>query len=181
MFIIDLWLPILLCGIVLFFASFIAWMILPHHFADFKKLSNEDEFMDRIREMDLPSGNYMFPHVDSKQEMRDPEYAERYEKGPRGALDIYDKANMPVNMGMTFLFFLVTSAVIGYITQVACPNGTEFLKVFRVAGTIGVLVHASSGILNGIWFRKRLIAHFVDGIVYGLIIGLIFALLWPGA
>ena len=181
MFLLELWLPVLLCGIALFFASFISWVILPHHFADFKKLEQEDEFMKTVRDMELPVGNYMFPQVQSKKEMSNPEYTKKYETGPRGTLDIYNVANMPINLGLTFLFFLVTSAVIGYITLVSCPAGTEFFKVFRVAGTIGILVHATSGMLNGIWFRKRLIAHFIDGIVYGLMIGLIFASLWPSA
>ena len=89
--------------------------------------------------------------------------------------------SMPVNMVYTVVFFLVTSLVIGYITYVACPPGTEFMKVFRIAGTIGILTHASSGILNGIWFKRRLITDIIDGIVFGLILGLIFAFLWPGA
>ena len=181
MFLLDLWLPILLCGIALFIASFVSWVILPHHFGDYKKLDDEDGMMEKVRSMNLPAGNYMFPQAESKQAMSSPEYAEKYKQGPRGTLNVYDMPNMGVNLGKTLLFFLLTSAVIGYVTQQACPNGSEFMKVFRVAGTIGILVHASSGMLNGIWFRTRLIMQFVDGIVYGLILGLIFAALWPAA
>ena len=43
-----------------------------------------------------------------------------------------------MNMACTIVFFLVTSAIIGYVTYVACPPGTEFMKVFRIAGTIGI-------------------------------------------
>ena len=181
-FLIDLWLPILINGVVLFFASFTAWVILPHHFGDKKKLEKEDQVMDFVRSLDIPPGNYMFPYTDSKSEQGSPEFRKKYENGPCGLLDVYKQANMGANMAQTVVFFLITSAVIGYITHVACPPGEEgltFMKVFRVAGTIGVLTHASSGILNGIWFKKRLITDIIDGIVFGLILGLIFALLWP--
>lgn len=183
-FLIDLWLPILLNGIILFFASFLAWVVLPHHFGDKKALPNEDSVMEFIRGQNLPAGNYMFPYAESKAVQGSKEYVEKYTNGPRGLVDIYDMPSMPVNMIKTVVFFLVTSAVIGYITHVACPpggEGVDFMKVFRVAGTIGILTHASSGVLNGIWFRKRLITDIIDGIVFGLILGLIFALLWPTA
>ncbi len=183
-FLTDLWLPIVLNGVALFFASFAAWMILPHHFSDMKKLSEEDKVMDAIRDMNIPPGNYMFPYVTEKKEQSSPEYQEKYSKGPRGTLNMWVMPNMGANLACTFIFFLVTSAIIAYITHVACPPGDEattFMKVFRVAGTIGILVHGSSGILNGIWFKRRIITDIIDGIAYGLIIGLIFAILWPGA
>ena len=180
-FLVDLWLPILLNGIVLFFASFIAWVILPHHFSDKKKLPDEDALMKFVKEQNIPVGNYFFPYTDSKADQNSPEYQEKYKAGPRGLLDVYEMPSMPMNMLWTVIFFLVTSLVIGYITYVACPPGTDFMTVFRVAGTIGILTHASSGILNGIWFKRRLSTDIIDGVVFGLILGLIFALLWPSA
>ena len=180
-FLIDLWLPIILNGVVLFFASFICWMLLPHHFGDKKKLDKEDEVMELINNFGIPPGNYMYPYAASKQEQGSKEYAEKYTKGPRGCLDVWEMPNMGLNMACTFVFFLITSAVIGYISHVACPPDSNpgFLKVFRIAGTIGILTHASSGILNGIWFKRRLWTDIIDGVAYGLILGLIFAVLWP--
>ena len=180
-FLIDLWLPILLNGVVLFVLSFVAWVILPHHFNDFSMLPEESDFMDAVERMNIPVGNYMFPYAKSKVEQGSPEYQEKYKVGPRGTLQVFSMPNMGVNMAKTVVFFLVTSAVIGYITYFACPPIAEgqFMKVFRIAGTIGILVHASSGILNGIWFQRKMLTNFVDGVVYGLILGLIFAFLWP--
>lgn len=180
-FLIDLWLPILLSTIALFFASTIAWTVLPHHFGDFKQLPDEDSFTGVLRNMELPPGNYMFPYCQTKSEQGSPEYAEKYTNGPRGTLNVWEMPNMGINLGLTVLFFLVTTTVIAYVTHVACPPAadSQFMKVLRIAGTIGILVHASSGILNAIWFRKRMSMIFLDGIAYGLIIGLIFAWLWP--
>ena len=123
----------------------------------------------------------MYPYAETKADQGKTEFTEKYTAGPRGTLQVFEMPNMGVNMGKTVVFFLITSAVIAYITFVACPPASEsqFMKVFRIAGTIGVLVHASSGMLNGIWFKRKMFTDFVDGIVYGLVLGLIFAFFWP--
>lgn len=180
-FLTELWLPILISGVVLFFLSFLAWVILPHHFNDFQRVPDENNFLDSIRAMNLPPDNYMYPYADSKAEQGKPEFAEKYMQGPRGTIQVFEMPNMGVNMAKTVVFFLITSAVIAYITYVACPPKAEsqFMDVFRIAGTIGILVHASSGILNGIWFKRKTLTDSIDGVVYGLVLGLIFAFFWP--
>ena len=88
---------------------------------------------------------------------------------------------MPVNMAKTISYFLVTVATIGYITHVACPPGEEgldFMRVFRVAGTISILTYATSNVLNRVWFKKRVWTEVLDGVIYGLVLGLIFASFW---
>lgn len=178
-FLTALWLPIIIIAAVLFVASFVAWVILPHHFGDWKKLDKEQEFMDAVSGLNIPAGNYMYPGTHTKEEQNSDEFRERYMKGPRGVLSTWAPPNMGVNLGLTFVFFLVTTAIIAYITLAALGRGAEFMKVFQIAGAIGVLTHASSGVLNAIWFRRRIIMDVVDGVVYGIIIGLIFALMWP--
>lgn len=47
-----------------------------------------------------------------------------------------------------------------------------------------ILAYTTGGVLREIWFARPLRARLmdaVDGIVFGLITGLIFVLLWPGA
>ena len=61
MFLIDLWLPILLCGIALFFASFLAWVILPHHFSDYKKVNDEGGLMDFYPQNGIAAGELHVP------------------------------------------------------------------------------------------------------------------------
>lgn len=182
-FLVALWLPILIITVVLFFASFAAWMLLPHHFTDKKKLDKEQEFMSLINDLRIPAGNYMFPYSATKQEQGQKEFQQRYMNGPRGCLDVYDMPNMGLNMAKTVIFFLITTAVIGYITffvfQLAGADKATFLNVFRVAGTIGIVTHASSGALNSIWFKRRQITDSIDGVAYGLLLGVIFAAMWP--
>ena len=57
----SLWLPIVLSAVVLFFASFLSWMVLQLHAKDWLKLENEDQFLLAARDAQLKPGNYMFP------------------------------------------------------------------------------------------------------------------------
>jgi len=180
-FLVDLWLPILIGTVVLFFLSFLFWAVLPHHFGDHGKIPNEDAFMEFLRSQNIPSGNYIFPCPDKASEQHEKANVEKYTAGPRGLLDVYDMPVMPINMAKTILYFLVTVTTIGYITHVACPPGSEgldFMRVFRIAGTIAILTYATSNVLNRVWFKKRVWTEILDGTIYGLVLGLIFAFLW---
>ncbi|MEM9940940.1 MAG: hypothetical protein AAF939_05080 [Planctomycetota bacterium] len=180
-FVADLWLAILIATVVLWFMSFIAWAILPHHFADRRKVDDEEGLMAYIREANIGPGNYFFPYVASSKQQGTPEYLEKYSNGPRGTLNVYAMPNMGKNMALTIVYFFITVFTIAYLGSVACPAGTDFVTVFRITGTVGVLTYASSGALNRIWFVERMWTHIVDGVVYGVALGLIFAFFWPSA
>lgn len=179
-FLICLWLPILVTAIVLFFASFVAWAILPFHFKDWKRLPNESEFMGQLRDSNIEPGNYSFPFAASPKDQGSQEFQKTYATGPRGILNVYAMPNMGANMGKTVLYFLITAAIIAYVSWEAFEGWGDksevtFPKVFQIVGAVGALTYACGGILNSIWFKKRQVMDVVDGIVYGVITGLIFA------
>lgn len=184
-FLVDLWLPILVATVALWMSSFVAWVVLPHHFEDFKELHCEQDLMNFLDERNVAAGSYFFPRPATAAGMNSKEHMQKYEKGPRGIMYVYEMPNMGLNMLKTVLYFLVVVTTIAYITHVACPPNlmsTNFTKVFRFAGTIGILVFASSGVLNKIWFTRRMWTDIVDGVVYGLVLGMVFGVLWkyPG-
>jgi hypothetical protein len=177
----QLWLPIVVSAIVLFFASAAAWMVLPHHKPEWAGLPNEDALAKTIRDADVPPGQYMFPYLPNPSDMKSEEGKRRMAAGPHGTLYVWAGApNTGVNMAYTVLYFLIVSAVLAYLATMALDRGANFMQVFRFVGTAGVLTYGSANILNGIWFRRRLLADIIDGAAYGLITGLIFAILWPG-
>jgi hypothetical protein len=176
-----LWLPIIVSGVALFFASWAAWMLLPHHKPEWRGLPNEASVMDMLRNASVPPGQYTFPHAASQAECHTDEFKRRVADGPSGTLTIWNKPpNMGVNMLCTLLFFVIANFVIGYLTGIALDPGESFMKVFRFAGTAGILTYGTANILNGIWFGRKMVADIIDGVAYGLITGLIFAALWPG-
>jgi hypothetical protein len=88
---------------------------------------------------------------------------------------------MGLNMLCTLLFFTIANLVIAYLAAMVLKPGTDFMSVLRFVGTAGILTYGTANILNGIWFGRKMVADIIDGIAYGLITGLIFAAMWPGA
>ncbi len=181
----DLWLPILVSAVAAFFASFLAWTVLPHHKSDFKKLPNESAFQDMIRNSNLSAGVHFFPYCDPK-EMKDPEAKKRMETPPFGLLQIWNgKPNMGKNMALSFTFNIVVGVFVAYIASLSTlAPGAGFMPVFQVTGTAAVMAYALGFIPHHIWFGKPMsmtIKDIIDGVAYGLITGAIFAAMWPGA
>jgi hypothetical protein len=180
----ELWLPILLSGIALFFASFLSWMVVQLHQSDWRKLPAEDEFLRAARAMNLAAGNYMFPGCLTREEMKSPEHQQKMAQGPRGILTVFPMEDMGKsmgrNLGLTILYFLVVSFCIAYLATLALPRGAEFRPVFRFVSTAGLLVFLSAIVQHSIWFRCRITGHVIESIAYAAIIGAIFGVLWPG-
>jgi hypothetical protein len=176
----SLWLPIILSGIALFFASFAAWMLLPHHKPEWKGLPNEDAVLNTLRQTNTLPGQYMFPYSCKPEDWKTEEFKSKREAGPTGTLTIWKKPpNMGLNMLCTVLFFTIANFVIGYLAGSVISPGEKFMHVFRFVGTAGILTYGTANILNGIWFGRKMCADICDGIAYGLITGLIFAAMWP--
>ena len=178
----PLWLPILVSALAVFVVSAIGWMALGHHNADIKKLPDEGAFLDFMRSQNVPPGTYMWPGCGSG-DMKNPEFLARFEAGPWGSVNVTArKPSFARNLALTFLFYIVVGIFVGYITSLARDPGAPFLSVFRVAGAVGVLAYCAGGIPNALFFGKPLrfiLTDLIDGIVYGVITGLIFAWFWP--
>lgn len=215
-FLTSLWLPIIASAVALWIVSTIAWTVMPHHKRDWIGLpagganaggggggGGEDAFMQAVRSMNIPPGNYIFPDCRGKAAMDKPHVKEAIARGPIGHLSLWPTPlTMADKMAWTFLLYLIVTIGIAYLTHTALPTtiylvnaapgttGTTgpvidaptFAEIFRIAGTAGVLAYAFSFIPNMIWFgayKRSIIASLIDGIVYGLLTGLIFAWLWP--
>jgi len=180
---IPLWLPILLSAAVVWVISAIVWMALPHHKRDFIALPDEDGLMEYLRQSGTKPGNYVFPDFRGREAMKSPKVEKALNEGPVGHLSVWQT---PLTMGSKmvaiFIVYLVVSTLIAYLTRVALPGAAPFAKVFQVAATAGILAYCFSFIPNAVWFgsyKRTIVANVVDGIVYGLITGAIFAWRWP--
>jgi hypothetical protein len=178
----SLWLPILVSGVALFFTSFAAWMILPHHKSEWKGLPKEDSFLNALKTAAVPPGQYTFPYPATSEDWKGDAFRAKMEAGPNGNIVVFAApCSMVKNMLCTVLFFTIANFVIAYLAGIALDPGTPFMKVFQFVGTAGILTYGTANILNGIWFGRKMVADIVDGIAYGLITGAIFAAMWPGA
>lgn len=183
MALLSLWLPIVLSAAVVWIAAAIVWMALPHHKNDFIALADEDGFMDDLRKRGIKPGNYVFPDFRGREAMKSQKVCKALEEGPVGHLSLWQPPlGMAGKMLGTFIVYLAVSTLIAYLASVTLPKPAEFARVFQVVGTAGILAYSFSHIPNAIWFgsyKRTIFASIIDGIVYGLITGVIFAWRWP--
>jgi hypothetical protein len=178
----SLWLPVLVSAVVVFFAGFIAWTVLPHHRSDWVPVPNEDPLLNAIRGMGLGRGQYVFPHAMTPEGQKAEGAKEKVKEGPVGSLVIWDAPNMGRSMVQYFVFCLGVSFMVGYVGYATMPAGVEYLGVFRVLGTVAFMAYAAAEIPPAIWFGhtwSSVWKSVVDGLVFGLLTGGVFGWLWP--
>lgn len=179
----QLWLPILLSAIGVFIASSIVHMALKFwHMPDYHGFSNEDEVRAAIRKSNPSPGMYMLPYC-KMEDMKKPEVQEKFTQGPVAfmILRASGKLNMGASLVQWFIFCLVVSIFCAYIASSTLAGGTAGLQVFRVIATIGFMAYAFAVLPFGIWYGqpwKAVTKDVIDGLIYGLITGAIFAALW---
>lgn len=176
----DLWLPILASGLTTHVLSTIAWVVLPHHKPDWQKLPDEDKLHETITRS-VPPGQYIFPFARDGETAKSESFQKKSEQGT-GTLVIW---NNPPNMAkailQTLTAFMVIAFVIGYLASLALQPGAEFMKVFQFVTSAGLLAYVSAHFPFVFWFRRKMAMEIVDGVVFAIATGLVFASLWPAA
>ncbi len=182
----DLWLAILLAAVIVFIASALMHMVLPHHRKDYAKLPGEDAVLGSMREQGLKPGEYGFPWPDSMKEMCSPEMMEKYKQGPVGFMVVLP--NGPPAMGKSlvqwFLYTILVGIFVAYVAGRSFAPGADYMAVFRLTGTVAILVYAVGQIPASIWKGQSwcsTVKFVFDGAVYGLLTAGVFGWLWPGA
>jgi len=181
---VQLWLPILLSTVLVFFASALLNMVLKFwHTPDYSGFPNEDEVRAAIRKGGTGPAMFLVPYC-KPEDMKKPEAQQKYAEGPVAFVML--RASGPMSMGGSlgtwFVFCLLVSIVAGYLAGVTLAPGADGAQVFRVVAVAALLGHAFGPLPNGIWWAhpwKSVFKYVVDGIIYALIVAAIFAWLWP--
>jgi hypothetical protein len=178
-----LWLPIVLSAVIVFVASSILHMVLTYHRSDYHQIPEEDKFLAALRPSNLRPGLYVFPYCLPK-DMKTPAALEKYKQGPVGYMNVIPNGPpvMAKFLGLWFIFCLVVSFFVAYLTGHTVPAGVHYLVVFRVAGTAAFLAYGLGHLSNGIWKGQTwgaTIKEVVDGLLYGLLTAGTFGWLWP--
>jgi hypothetical protein len=178
-----LWLPILLAAVIIFVASSIMHMLLKYHQSDYRQLPDEDKILAALRPANLKRGLYVFPFCTHK-DMKSPALIEKYKQGPVGFLTIVPNGPpaLPKFLIQWFVYCLVIGFFVAYLTGRTLPRGTDYLAVFRVAGTAAFLAYGLGQLSNGIWKGQTwsaTIKEITDGLIYGLLTAGTFGWLWP--
>lgn len=178
-----LWPPIVLSAVIIFVASSIMHMLLPYHRSDYQRLPDEDKVMAALRSAGLQRGLYVFPFCTFK-EMKSPAMVEKYKQGPVGSITVFPPGPpaMPKFLGQWFVYCLLVSFFVAYLTGHTVAPGTHYLAVFRVAGTAAFLAYGLGALPNGIWKGQTwsmTMKEVIDGLIYALLTAGTFGWLWP--
>jgi hypothetical protein len=179
-----LWLPIIVAAIALFIASALAWVLLPHHKGEWRRLSNENEFMETLGKGNPAPGLYAFPYAMDQKQAELPELKAKMAKGPIGYVTLRTPGavSMAPMMAQSFVFYLIVTLFIAYVAYHAIPARAPYLQVFRVTGTMALMSFAFASVPESIWFArpwKSFALQLVDSVVYALLVAGIFGSLWP--
>ncbi len=180
----SLWLPIVLSAVAVFFASSIIHMVLKYHRSDYSKMPGEDNVMAAMRSEKVSPGHYYVPHCVDMKEMANPEVRAKFDKGPVAFVTVLPNG-MPA-MGKTlvtwFVYCLVISVFVAYLTGRALGPDAYYLTVFRIAGTAAFLGYAGCSASESIWKGQpwsTTAKQIFDGLIYALLTAGVFGWLWP--
>ena len=182
--IIQLWLPILVSSVVVFFVSFLMHMVIKHHKNDFSKIPDEERIMDEIRKSNLPAGDYVFPFCNDDKERNTKEFKDKFEKGPVAIITVYPTGPMSMSSNLIgwFIYSLVVGVFAAYIAGHALAPGAHYLAVFRFAGATAFIGYSLALAHDSIWYARKwstTLKYVFDGLIYALFTGGIFGWLWP--
>ena len=180
----SLWLPILLSAVFVFIASAILLMVIQMHSRDYSAVPDEEALRDAMRNQNISPGMYTFPHCTSMKEMGSDEFMEKMNRGPNGFMTILPDGPVAMgrNLALWFLFSILISVFVAYISTMTVEAGASFKEVFRIASTVALLGYAISKIDDSIWKAADwsvTLRFFIDGVLYSLGTAAIFAWLWP--
>lgn len=186
-FLAQLWLPIVVSALLVFFLSAATHMLVPFRQTEWGQLKTQDAIQASLR--GAAPGLYMFPTPADPKERGKPEAMQKMAEGPSGWLTLVHPGPMSWgrNLGLSLamnLFVSFGAAYIATMTLGAMPLQLfpHERVVFRVVSTIGFLAYAVGPIYDAVWFWKpwkSLAYTALDSLAYGLVMGVTFSMLWP--
>jgi hypothetical protein len=179
-----LWLPILLSAVIVFIASSIIHMAPLWHRNEAPALPDQDRIQDALRPFGLKPGEYMLPRGKDMKDCKTPEFEEKLKRGPVLFMTVVPSG--PFSMGrpmtMWFIYTIVVSVLAAYVAGATLPAGTEYLRVFQVAGATAFIAYSIGLWQQSIWYHRpwsTTLKLTFDGLIYGLLTGGVFGWLWP--
>jgi hypothetical protein len=182
----SLWLPVIVSAVVVFLGSSVVHMALKYHKSDYKALPQEEGIRDALRKADAAPGVYFTPYCADMKEMKKPEMMEKYAKGPVALITLYPKGaiNLGKHLALWFGFSLFVSFTAAYVARHTLQPGAAGMLVMRITGTVAFAAYGLSHVSDSIWKGQpwsNTVRALVDAVIYSILTGLTFRLLWPAA
>ena len=180
----SLWLPVLASAAAVWLVSSILHMALKYHRADYRQLPDEEPIAAAIRQVGPGPGLYVLPHIPDPSRMKDPAVRKRYEDGPVAMLTVMRNGQPAMGKYLVqwFLFCLLVSFVTAYVARHTLTFDTDGLTVLRITGAVAFIAYGFGYFQDAIWKAipwSNSLRGLVDAVIYALVTGFLFRLLWP--
>ena len=180
----SLWIPVVVSAVVVFVASSILHMVLKYHRADYKRLPSEEALREALGRADIAPGLYMTPFCDNMKELEQPAVKEKFEKGPVALITMRPKGmiSMGKYLGLWFGFTVLVSFTAAYVARHTLQPGEAGMRVAQIVGTVAFAGYGLSQITDSIWKSQpwsNTARALMDALIYALLTGATFSLLWP--
>jgi hypothetical protein len=181
----SLWLPVVVSAVAVWFVSAILHMVLKYHRADHQQLPNEDAVVQAMRPAPAP-GVYMTPWCSDPSQMKDPAVGKRFVDGPVAIITVMRSGvpNMGKYLGMWLAFCFLVSFTVGYVARHTLGFDSDGLDILRITGAVAFIGYGFGYFQDSIWKAipwANTLRGLVDALIYGVVTGLVFRFLWPGA
>jgi hypothetical protein len=180
----ELWLAILLAGLLCWVASALIHMLVKYHNADYKELSNEEAVSSALADKSPVPALYTLPYCSDMQAMSEEPMQKNFNNGPVAMITIMPNG-MP-SMGklllQQILFFIFGALLIGYLATISIKANTEFIMVFRQVFIASFLTYGWAQIPYSIWMGQpwsNCVRYMIDALIYAAVTAGTFAFLWP--
>ena len=182
----SLWIQVIVSAIAVFVGSSIIHMALKYHRADYKAIPGEDSVRDALNKTGAGPGVYFIPYCGDMKKMKEPAMIEKYEKGPVALLTMYPKGApaMPKLLGLWFVFSVFVSFTAAYVARHTLQPGADGMLVMRITGSVAFAAYGLSHVSDSIWKGQpwsNTVRALIDSVIYALLTGLTFRLMWPAA
>ena len=180
----DLWMPILLAGVLVFLVSSVIHMAPLWHRSDYPKIPGQEQVMEALRPLAIPPGDYMVPRADSTEHFRSAAFKAELERGPVMIVTVWPNGmqSMARSFGGWFVYCSVIGVFAAYVSGTALPVGAGYVQVFRLVGVTAFIGYVLALWQMSIWYRRAWTATInatIDGLIYALLTAGVFGWLWP--
>jgi hypothetical protein len=176
--------PVLVSAFLVFIASSVVHMVLPLHRNDLKPIPREDEVLDALRRIDMPSGDYVAPRPASMAAMKEPAFIEKVKRGPIVLMTVTPGGSMSMTKNLTlwFVYLVVVGLFTAAVAVDALAPAAAFSRVLCLVAVVSFMGYALALVQQSIWSSRSWFTTFksmIDGAIYAVVTGVTFAWLWP--
>ena len=180
----ELWLAILIAGLLCWVASALIHMLLKYHNADYKGLPNEAAVSSALADKTPAPALYTLPYCADMKAMGEEPMQKKFTDGPVAMITIMPNG-MPAMgklLSQQIIFFVFGSFLIGYLATISIAGNADFMTVFRQIFVASFLTYGWAQIPYSIWMGQpwsNCVRYLLDALIYAVVTACTFSLLWP--